>query len=48
MGHEEALVPHLRSIMLEEIQPRNYSDPTARFYLRPSEEFARHFGKSTG
>ncbi len=37
---------HLRSIMLEEMQLRNYSDPTARYYLRASEEFARHFGKS--
>ena len=37
---------HLRRIMLEELQRRNYADSTARYYLRAVEEFARHFGKS--
>ena len=37
---------HLRDIMLEELQRRNYSDSTIRHYLRFVEEFAQHFGKS--
>ena len=37
---------HLRRIMLEELQRRNYSDATTRHYLQVVEEFARHFGKS--
>jgi hypothetical protein len=35
-------VTHLRKIMLEEPQRRNYSDSTIRHYLHWVEEFARH------
>ena len=32
--------------MLEELERRNYSEGTARRYLRFVEQFAQHFGKS--
>jgi len=37
-------VTHLRKIMLEELQRRNYFDGTIRHPLRAAEEFARYFG----
>ena len=37
---------HLRKMMLEELQRRNYSEITTRKYLRHVTAFARHFGKS--
>lgn len=37
---------HLRKMMLEELERRNYSAGTTRHYLRFVERFAQHFGKS--
>ena len=39
---------HLRKMMLEELERRNYSQATTRRYLRFVERFAQHFGKFTG
>ena len=36
---------HLRKMMLEELQRRNYSDRTANGYVRTVAAFAKHFGK---
>jgi integrase/recombinase XerD len=36
-------VTHLRKMMLEELQRRNYSENTTRCYLRTVEDFARRF-----
>jgi integrase/recombinase XerD len=36
-------VTHLRRIMLEELQRRNYSEATTRHYIRAVEVLARHF-----
>jgi len=38
-------VTHLRKIMLEELQRRNYADTTIRHYLQWVEDFARFFAK---
>lgn len=37
---------HLRKMMLEELERRNYTAGTIRHYLRSVEKFAQHFGKS--
>jgi integrase/recombinase XerD len=39
-------VTHLRQIMLEELQRRNYSESTGRAYIRTVEHYARHFHRS--
>jgi len=39
-------VTRLRQMMLEELQRRNYSKSTTRYYLQAVANFARHFGKS--
>jgi integrase/recombinase XerD len=36
-------VTHLRKMMLEELQRRNYSEETIRSYIRTVEDFSRHF-----
>ena len=36
---------HLRKMMLEELQRRNYSQHTTRNYLRTVEDFARRFNR---
>ena len=36
---------HLRKMMLEELQRRNYSEDTIRQHLRSVTQFAEHFGK---
>ncbi len=37
---------HLRQLMLDELQRRNYSPNTVRSYVHAVEEFARHFRRS--
>ena len=37
---------HLRQLMLDELECRNYSSNTVRFYLHAVEEFAKHFRRS--
>src|ERR1700752_1968209 len=39
-------VTHLRKMMLEELQRRNYTQHTTRSYIRAVEDFARHFNCS--
>jgi integrase/recombinase XerD len=39
-------VTHLRQLMLDELERRNYSPNTVRSYLHAVEEFARHFNQS--
>jgi site-specific recombinase XerD len=46
MGHKEVPVTQLRKQMLEELQRRNYSQPTVNSYLKIVATFAKHFGRS--
>jgi site-specific recombinase XerD len=39
-------VTHLRQLMLDELQRRNYSPNTVRSYVHAVEEFARYFRRS--
>ncbi len=36
---------HLRKMMLEELQRRNYTENTTRFYIRIVEHFSRRFNR---
>src|ERR1700724_388065 len=38
-------VTHLRKMMLEELQRRNYSEHTTRYYIRTVEDFARRLNR---
>ena len=37
---------HLRQMMLDELQRRNYSQSTVRSYIHVIEDFAKHFHRS--
>jgi len=39
-------VTHLRQLMLDELQRRNYSPSTVRCYIHAVEEFSKHFHRS--
>ena len=45
MGHKEVPVTHLRKMMLDELQRRNYAQNTVRTYISAVEEFAAYFRK---
>ena len=42
---EEVPVTHLRKMMLEDLQRRNYSQDTIRSYIRTVEDFAQRFNR---
>jgi hypothetical protein len=39
-------VTHLRQMMVDELQRRNYSPSTIRSYIHAAEDFAKYFGRS--
>jgi integrase/recombinase XerD len=46
LGHKEITVTHLRKLMLDELQRRNYAQSTVRAYIHAVEDFARYFHRS--
>lgn len=46
LGHKEITVTHLRKLMLDELQRRNYAQNTVRAYIRVIEDFAKYFRRS--
>ena len=46
MGHKEVPVTHLRKMMLEELERRNYAQTTIHAYIQTVEDFARYFKRS--
>jgi len=46
LGHKEVTVTHLRELMLDELQLRNYAQDTVRAYIPAVEDFARYFHRS--
>jgi site-specific recombinase XerD len=46
VGHKEVTVTHLRQMMLDELQRRNYSQSTVRSYIFAVEDFTKHFHRS--
>jgi integrase/recombinase XerD len=42
-GHKEVPVTHLRKMMLEELERRNFSQSTVRAYVKTIEDLARYF-----
>src|SRR5712692_8706437 len=46
LGHKEVPVTHLRKMMLEELQRRNYAETTIACYIRAVEDFSRRFNCS--
>jgi hypothetical protein len=43
LGHKEVPVTQLRTIMLEDLQRRNFSQTAVKTYLKVVEDFARRF-----
>jgi integrase/recombinase XerD len=43
LGHRRFTVTHLRQMMLDELQRRNYSQNTVRSYIFAVEDFAKYF-----
>ena len=46
VGHRRFIVTHLRQLMLDELQRRNYSPSTVRCYIHALEDFAKYFHRS--
>ena len=45
MGHKEVPVTHLRKMMLEELQRRNYAQSTVDTYISAMREFGLYFNR---